>query len=75
MYDEVYTFYSQVASLDEAIRARALRGVNAQTRQVVMAAIQREHDAFVSTLSEPGYMVAKMKPHHERIQSWGKGRE
>jgi hypothetical protein len=70
IYDEVYTFYSQVASLDEAIAAGCLRGAGPEERRLLAEAIRLEHDAFVSTLAEPAYMVETMRPEYQRIQKW-----
>jgi len=70
LYDDVYTFYSQLASLVEAVSAGQLDKVSDEARRILADAVHTEYRSFVPAVTDSQVMTAKMRPHLDCVQSW-----
>jgi hypothetical protein len=70
LYDEVFTFYSQLASLKQAIGAHYLDKADKEQRRILGEAVRLEYESFVATLVDPRGMKEQMKPLLDRLRAW-----
>lgn len=77
---DLYSFYSQLTSLDEAISRGFLRAVGDEDRRTLARAARLQYDSFASretasdnsglTCWDPRF-AERTRPLYERVQSWG----